>query len=324
MRIPDQSIIEKTLDNEATPEEAREVVHWFKTPEGQAWLAKRMDMDEKAIHMGQEEEWIDHPVPSAVMYQRIVRQLHRQRIRRLIAYAAAILIPVALFIGLFMRINSQVDLLADDGYDEVYVPNGERMQVLFQDGSKVHLNSGSRIRYPKKFGLYERKVYLEGEAWFEVAKNKNRPFVVDLSYMDIKVLGTSFNMKSYPSETQQVTLVQGKVEVRVGNYSRKLQPGEQLNYSSEGPEIRNVDVKAYTAWKDRRFVFNDDLLEEVIHKLGRWYDVEFFLRDAEVRKIRFTGNLPKYRNLDQVLNKLELTTHIRFVQNGRAIEVFTE
>lgn len=93
-----------------------------------------MDMDEKAIHMGQEEEWIDHPVPSAVMYQRIVRQLHRQRIRRLIAYAAAILIPVALFIGLFMRINSQVDLLADDGYDEVYVPNGERMQVLFQDG----------------------------------------------------------------------------------------------------------------------------------------------------------------------------------------------
>ena len=324
MRIPDQSIIEKTLDNEATPEEAREVVHWFKTPEGQAWLAKRMDMDEKAIHMGQEEEWIDHPVPSAVMYQRIVRQLHRQRIRRLIAYAAAILIPVALFIGLFMRVNSQVDLLADDGYDEVYVPNGERMQVLFQDGSKVHLNSGSRIRYPKKFGLYERKVYLEGEAWFEVAKNKNRPFVVNLSYMDIKVLGTSFNMKSYPSETQQVTLVQGKVEVRVGNYSRKLQPGEQLNYSSEGPEIRNVDVKAYTAWKDRRFVFNDDLLEEVIHKLGRWYDVEFFLRDAEVRKIRFTGNLPKYRNLDQVLNKLELTTHIRFVQNGRAIEVFTE
>ena len=69
-----------------------------------------------------------------------------------------------------------MDLLADDGYDEVYVPNGERMQVLFQDGSKVHLNSGSRIRYPKKFGLSERKVYLEGEAWFEVAKNKNRPF----------------------------------------------------------------------------------------------------------------------------------------------------
>ena len=111
--------------------------------------------------MGEEEAWIDHPIPSAVMYQNIMRQLRRQKIRRFIAYAAAVFIPIALIIGLFIRINSQVDLLADDGYDEVYVPNGERMQVLFQDGSKVHLNSGSRIRYPKKFGLSERKVYLK-------------------------------------------------------------------------------------------------------------------------------------------------------------------
>lgn len=99
--------------------------------------------------MGEEEAWIDHPIPSAVMYQNIMRQLRRQKIRRFIAYAAAVFIPIALIIGLFIRINSQVDLLADGGYDEVYVPNGERMQLLFQDGSKVHLNSGSRIRYPK-------------------------------------------------------------------------------------------------------------------------------------------------------------------------------
>ena len=161
MKIPDLSIIEKTLNNEATSEESCEVVRWFKTPEGQAWLAERIDQDEKTIHMGEEEAWIDHPIPSAVMYQNIMRQLRRQKIRRFIAYAAAVFIPIALIIGLFIRINSQVDLLADDGYDEVYVPNGERMQVLFQDGSKVHLNSGSRIRYPKKFGLSERKVYLK-------------------------------------------------------------------------------------------------------------------------------------------------------------------
>ena len=209
-------------------------------------------------------------------------------------------------------------------YNTITVPRGGEYQLTLSDGTRVWLNAETELKYPVAFADEVREVMLTGEAYFEVAKNVSRPFVVKAGQLDIKVLGTSFNMKSYPSETQQVTLVQGKVEVRVGNYSRKLQPGEQLNYSSEGPEIRNVDVKAYTAWKDRRFVFNDDLLEEVIHKLGRWYDVEFFLRDAEVRKIRFTGNLPKYRNLDQVLNKLELTTHIRFVQNGRAIEVFTE
>ena len=209
-------------------------------------------------------------------------------------------------------------------YNTITVPRGGEYQLTLSDGTRVWLNAETELKYPVAFVGEGREVMLKGEAYFEVAKNVSRPFVVKTEQLDIKVLGTSFNMKSYPSETQQVTLVQGKVEVRVGNYSRKLQPGEQLNYSSEGPEIRDVDVKAYTAWKDRRFVFNDDLLEEVIHKLGRWYDVEFFLRDAEVRKIRFTGNLPKYRNLDQVLNKLELTTHIRFVQNGRAIEVFAE
>ena len=81
MKIPDLSIIEKTLNNEATSEESCEVVRWFKTPEGQAWLAERIDQDEKTIHMGEEEAWIDHPIPSAVMYQNIMRQLRRQKIR---------------------------------------------------------------------------------------------------------------------------------------------------------------------------------------------------------------------------------------------------
>ena len=209
-------------------------------------------------------------------------------------------------------------------YNTITVPRGGEYQLTLADGTQVWLNAETELKYPVAFADEVREVMLTGEAYFEVAKNVSRPFVVKAGQLDIKVLGTSFNVKAYPSETQQATLVQGKVEVCAGNYSRKLQPGEQLNYSSEGPEIRNVDVKAYTAWKDRRFVFNDDLLEEVIRKLGRWYDVEFILRDAEVREIRFTGNLPKYRNLDQVLNKLELTTHIRFVQDGRAIEVFAE
>ena len=248
MKIPDLSIIEKTLNNEATSEESCEVVRWFKTPEGQAWLAERIDQDEKTIHMGEEEAWIDHPIPSAVMYQNIMRQLRRQKIRRFIAYAAAVFIPIALIIGLFIRINSQVDLLADGGYDEVYVPNGERMQVLFQDGSKVHLNSGSRIRYPKKFGLSERKVYLEGEAWFEVAKNKNRPFIVDLSYMDIKVLGTTFDVKAYPEEEAIfVALETGSIELKSRSFkSYQLRPGEKAVYNKASGRcevLRSHDVK---------------------------------------------------------------------------------
>ena len=325
MRIPDQSIIEKTLDNEATPEEAREVVRWFKTPEGQAWLAKRMDMDEKAIHMGQEEEWIDHPVPSAVMYQRIVRQLHRQRIRRLIAYAAAILIPVALFIGLFMRVNSQVDLLADDGYDEVYVPNGERMQVLFQDGSKVHLNSGSRIRYPKKFGLYERKVYLEGEAWFEVAKNKNRPFVVNLSYMDIKVLGTTFDVKAYPEEDAIfIALETGSIELKSKSFkSYQLRPGEKAVYdklSGRCEVVRSHDVKLYSAWRRNVLVFKSAPLPEVMKTIARTYGVSFEIKDSMALKYTYTITTDS-TNLTTVLKELEKITPVLFEEKWGKIEV---
>lgn len=284
-----------------------------------------MDMDEKAIHMGQEEEWIDHPVPSAVMYQRIVRQLHRQRIRRLIAYAAAILIPVALFIGLFMRINSQVDLLADDGYDEVYVPNGERMQVLFQDGSKVHLNSGSRIRYPKKFGLYERKVYLEGEAWFEVAKNKNRPFVVDLSYMDIKVLGTTFDVKAYPEEDAIfIALETGSIELKSKSFkSYQLRPGEKAVYdklSGRCEVVRSHDVKLYSAWRRNVLVFKSAPLPEVMKTIARTYGVSFEIKDSIALKYTYTITTDS-TNLTTVLKELEKITPVLFEEKGGKIEV---
>ncbi len=211
-----------------------------------------------------------------------------------------------------------------EGYNTITVPRGGEYQLTLSDGTRVWLNAETELKYPVTFTGEVREVVLEGEAYFEVAKNSACPFVVKSEKLEIKVLGTSFNVKAYPQETQQATLVEGKVKVHAGSRSRELQPGEQLNYLSGEPEVRKVDVRAYVAWKDQRFVFNDDLLEEVMRKLGRWYDVTFELRDADVREIRFTGNLPKYKDLEQVLDKLELTTHIRFERNGRTIEVFAE
>lgn len=325
MKIPDLSIIEKTLNNEATSEESCEVVRWFKTPEGQAWLAERIDQDEKTIHMGEEEAWIDHPIPSAVMYQNIMRQLRRQKIRRFIAYAAAVFIPIALIIGLFIRINSQVDLLADGGYDEVYVPNGERMQVLFQDGSKVHLNSGSRIRYPKKFGLSERKVYLEGEAWFEVAKNKNRPFIVDLSYMDIKVLGTTFDVKAYPEEEAIfVALETGSIELKSRSFkSYQLRPGEKAVYNKASGRcevLRSHDVKIYSAWRRNVLVFKSAPLSDVMKTLARTYDISFDVKDSAALRYTYTITTDSV-NLTTVLKELEKITPVLFEEKGGKIEV---
>ena len=249
----------------------------------------------------------------------------RQKIRRFIAYAAAVFIPIALIIGLFIRINSQVDLLADGGYDEVYVPNGERMQLLFQDGSKVHLNSGSRIRYPKKFGLSERKVYLEGEAWFEVAKNKNRPFIVDLSYMDIKVLGTTFDVKAYPEEEAIfVALETGSIELKSRSFkSYQLRPGEKAVYNKASGRcevLRSHDVKMYSAWRRNVLVFKSAPLSDVMKTLARTYDISFDVKDSAALRYTYTITTDSV-NLTTVLKELEKITPVLFEEKGGKIEV---
>ena len=248
-----------------------------------------------------------------------------QKIRRFIAYAAAVFIPIALIIGLFIRINSQVDLLADGGYDEVYVPNGERMQLLFQDGSKVHLNSGSRIRYPKKFGLSERKVYLEGEAWFEVAKNKNRPFIVDLSYMDIKVLGTTFDVKAYPEEEAIfVALETGSIELKSRSFkSYQLRPGEKAVYNKASGRcevLRSHDVKMYSAWRRNVLVFKSAPLSDVMKTLARTYDISFDVKDSAALRYTYTITTDSV-NLTTVLKELEKITPVLFEEKGGKIEV---
>ena len=326
MKIPDLSIIEKTLNNEATSEESCEVVRWFKTPEGQAWLAERIDQDEKTIHMGEEEAWIDHPIPSAVMYQNIMRQLRRQKIRRFIAYAAAVFIPIALIIGLFIRINSQVDLLADDGYDEVYVPNGERMQVLFQDGSKVHLNSGSRIRYPKKFGLSERKVYLEGEAYFEVEHDGNAPFIVNTRSMDLRVLGTSFNIKAYDDENTVITtLVSGKIRQEFPEVGKDvtLTPSRQSIFDrvTGKLETKQTDVQAALAWKEGKIIANNERLEDIFRQLSRWYDFKVVYTQPSLKDVRFYLHSNRYAEVHTILEYLQTTKGIHFTYAEKTIYV---
>ena len=328
MRMPDPRIIENVLNNEATPAEAREVARWFQTPEGQAWLSRRMDQDERAIREGEEEAWIDHPIPSAVMYQCVMRQIRARRVRRIVAYAAAVLIPVALVIALFLRVDSQVDLLADDDFEEVYVPNGERMQVLFQDGSKVHLNSGSRLRYPRKFALFERKVYLEGEAWFEVAKNGKRPFIVDLSDIDVKVVGTTFDVKAYPEEDEIfVTLESGSVELDSEFFHPyRLRPGEKAVYDrhSRRCEVQTShDIKRYSAWRRNVLVFKSTPLSEVMRTLTRTYNTAFEVKDSTALRYTYTITTDS-ASLSVVLKELERITPVRFEEKAGRVEVRVE
>ena len=133
-----------------------------------------------------------------------------------------------------------------------------------------------------------------GEAYFEVAPDAEHPFIVKTDGMNIRVLGTSFNVCAYREGQTQATLVEGKVKVWTGKQEHVLAPGQQL------------------------------CKEEVLYKLERWYNVTFFIQNEAARELRFTGDLPKYENLDKVLKKLELVTYIRFVQGKDVIMVRQE
>lgn len=210
-------------------------------------------------------------------------------------------------------------------YNTVSTPRGGEFQIALGDGTRVWLNAQSELRYPVAFAGGTREVMLTGEAYFEVARDTAHPFVVRTGALDVKVLGTSFNVRAYPEEQSQTTLVAGSVAVATGSEERVLVPGEQLQRDVDGGiSVRKVDTEAYVAWRHQRFVFDDDVLEDVLAKLARWYDVDFFVQHSSLEALRFTGNLPKYADLGEVLRKLEQTTYITFTQNGRTVVVSEE
>ena len=154
-----------------------------------------------------------------------------------------------------------------------------------------------------------------------MTKDSLRRYTVRTGKMEGELAGTSFNLKADPEEFSQTTLVTGAVKVSAGEQQKNIRPGEQATLEEGKIIIREVDVEPYVAWKNQRFAFSDDLLEDVLRKLERWYDIGFVIRHTDIRKCRFTGNLPNYSNLGKVLEILELTTHIHFVQKVKVIVV---
>ena len=328
MKTPEQSMIEKVLNNEATPKQAKTVVRWFATPDGQAWLSVRMDADKERIKAGTEEAYMDHRIPSDLLLKRLQDKIRAQRRRTYLFRAAAILLPLLLIAGLYVELNSRVDLFASADYEEIYVPRGEQMQFVFQDGSRVLLNSESRLRYPRKFGFRERRVELAGEGWFEVAQKKDRPFIVDMSDVKVKVLGTAFDAKAYPEDQEiAVALEQGSVELTGGAFrSFTIAPGEIVFYNKETSRYRIVrpkDIAGSSVWKERMMDFVDAPLSEVLAVLSRSFHVTFDILDPAATNYQYTLRT-KATDLGHVLRELEKIAPVRFEQIDDTVFIYME
>lgn len=201
------------------------------------------------------------------------------------------------------------------------IPRGGEYKLVLADGTRVWLNAESELTYPNAFPGASRKVKLKGEAYFEVAKNTEQPFRVMIGDMEVKVLGTSFNVSAYPGAKRQTTLVEGKVAIAWKQQQVEIAPGQQATETSAGLEVIRVKVANYVGWKERRFIYEDKLLGEVLEDLERWYDVEMFVVNDEIRNLHLTANLPKYENMDKVLEIIEYAACVKFGVKGRTVVV---
>ena len=207
-------------------------------------------------------------------------------------------------------------------YNKLIVPRGGEYALQLSDSTKIWVNSESELRYPETFGADVRVVDLKGEAYFSVTKDSVRPFIVRTGGMELRVLGTEFNVNAYEDGDGLVTtLVSGKVALRAGNASLMLEPGEQAVLSVDGFSKELVNVQRVVAWKDGVVAFEDERLEDLMDKLSRWYDVQVFYQNADLQDVRITGYIDRYKDIQILLDKLEMLDLAEFEVRGRTITV---
>ncbi|WP_294185504.1 FecR domain-containing protein [uncultured Sphingobacterium sp.] len=202
-------------------------------------------------------------------------------------------------------------------------PRGGQYQIALADGTKVWLNADTRLRYPNKFTDEQRVVELDGEAYFEVAKVAGRPFIVVTAKEKVEVLGTHFNVYSFPKEKEsKVSLLEGKVKVSVpAGKTRLLQPGEQASVQGEELSVQQVPVDESIAWKNDEFMFNNEPLGTALAQVARWYDIDIEI-DPSVAKMKLWGSVSRLDNFDKVLKIIKMTDDKIKVQiEGRRVRL---
>ncbi len=319
----------KYLQGKCTEEEFDQILSWIR--EGSQSLSGKGIIQE----IWEEFEPEAGPV-ERIKYNRILDKIHHQininqntptsvikkastqkRILTILTRVAAILLLPVLSLLLYTNISDHDRYAANSNDLEVEAPAGSRMRLELGDGTKVWLNHGSRLRYPYRFDGDLRKVFLTGEAYFEVTHNSEIPFIVGTNRLDVKATGTAFNVSAYPDDDAvETTLVEGKVIL----YARKnndeikaLTPGECLKFDTQknSYSVETGNTLKYTSWKDGLLVFKNDKVEDIAKKLARWYNIDVVITEENITDYPFTATFTD-ETLPQVLELLSMATPVSY------------
>lgn len=236
--------------------------------------------------------------------------------------------------GVFISVDANnISFVATDDVDQdlisefkLIVPKGERYHITMIDGTEVELNANSALTFSNAIHSKDRKVELTGEAFFDVAHDKSKPFIVKSSNMQIEVLGTEFNVSNNTdNKFSRITLIDGSVKVSnaIGDHV-VINPGEQATvyHNQNDINVQQADVQESVAWMAGRLIFNDDKLENLIPRINQWYGVKFVLIGEDIKEMRFTGTLKRENDLIYFLQMLKYTEGISYEINNEQVKLF--
>ena len=312
-----------------SPDRRAEIRRWFGTEEGQRYLSEVIDEDVARILSG-EELHSSESIEIQPLHIEIPTEKSKKRFQPTIGWwlrSIAIWIPAILLLatGGYMYYNqTQSPRLA-----EIYVPKGDIQTIIFQDGTKVILNADSRLKYTPGFKLFSREVELEGEAYFEVTKNRHKPFTVQSDAIRVRVLGTTFNLKSDKRcRIAEATLIEGEIEVK-GNKEEGqiiLTPGQraELNKNNGRLTVKQVDAKLDAVWHDNLIPFQKADIFTITKALERFYDVKIIL-SPDIRSDKtYSGVLKKKSTIESVLKSLQNSIPIEYKIVGNNIFISSD
>lgn len=308
-------LFDKFLQKQASAEEIRLLIQWLKSDgsfqdwTNEEWNAASSQMDTQLQRklLGQIKDKINQ--------DNTIQLPAKSKLHTLYLWAGRVasIVLLVLLTGLsvyYYTANQQ------DMQDMIVsVEKGQKANVVLPDGSKVWVNSDSKLSYGNRFNQKERVLSLEGEAYFEVAPDKDRPFIVETNEMAVRALGTSFNVKSYDDEKDASTvLMTGKVEVTTNSECLTLTPNEKIifNRLTGHMEKSSVDnASDYINWKDNALTFNGETFENIVHTLERYYNTRILFESESLKKYRFTGT-PGNTSLESILQILSLTSPLSY------------
>ncbi len=319
-----EELIIKYLQGQCTPEEEDLFLKWLQeSSENKKFFYEQKALLNypKVIYFGTDEQLSQ----AAARFHSNVRLSESRRKKhvylRLARYAAVLLfllaVPVILYKGKYFSSDPKLITVSIAQTDSSKF-------VSLSDGSRVWLNSNSSLTYPETFSKSERNVQLAGEAYFEVAHDSLDPFRVQTHNIQIEVLGTAFNVRSYSSEKNTETiLVEGKVVIQnmQGNNLAMLAPGQMAEYDKTGEylAVKAVDPTGFTAWRHGLIVFTNATLDEITGKLSELYQVHFVINDLKAQHISYNFSFRKGQSIDKVLEMLSFIAPIKYKVQGKEI-----